>query len=195
MEKFINNSFPRSFFGSENKKARLGYNQYVQTASNNRVIIDVIRESLPEEGIFFQHQNSSIQIKVEDSYFDDLLPFIEENIFKEAFDLCKSSILAFSSKEVKEHSIDFSKIPLTASFKVEGCYGVEPIDRDDVAKVWFLLIASPDVEKLRLEYGLPKWVNHQPFYLLMGFEKYYFSFDDILKFDSHSLTIKRKTIR
>lgn len=195
MSENLTNSFPRSFFGAEKRKSRLGYDNQIQIASNNQIIMDVIQASLPQEGTFFQHQNGSIQIKIEDAYFDDLLPFIEENIYKEAFELCKSSVLAISSKEVKERSIDFSTFPLTSSFRITGCYGVEPLDRDDIAKVWFLLIESEELENLRTQHGLPKWVNHQPFYLLMGFEKYYFSFDDILKFDNHTLTIKRKTIR
>ncbi|MBM3202024.1 MAG: hypothetical protein FJZ56_06415 [Chlamydiae bacterium] len=181
MSDFVINSFPRRLFSSKENKGVIGLNQHIELASNNRVILEIIQASLPEEGLFFQYDDQSIQLKVDNGYFDDLLPLIEENIFSSTFDLCQSSILAFSSKEVEEKQIDLTLLPKSCKFQVKGCYAVEPIDREDVAKTWILLIGSEELEKLRLELGLSKWLLNQPFYLIMALEKYYRSFEEIFK--------------
>jgi hypothetical protein len=181
MCKFLTNSFPRRFFSTGKNKGLIGLNQQVQIASNNSIILEIIQASLPEEGKLFQHENLSIQLQIDNGYFEDLLPLIEENIFTSTFDLCKSSILVFTSQEVKEHRLDFTLLPKTCTFRVKGCYGIEPIDREDIAKTWILLIESEELEILRTAHGLSKWIYDQPFYLIMAIEKYYFSFEEIFK--------------
>lgn len=175
----INHSFPRCFFPSQERKAAIGYNQQVQIASNNKTILEIVQQSLSEVGHLFQHSDGSIQLEVDDSYFDDLLPLIDENILCPAFELCKSSILLFSAQEVLEYKIDFQTIAPTCNFRVEGCFGIEPLEREDIAKVWVLLIQSEEMEALRKAKGLSALVHNQPFYLLMGMEKYYYSLEDV----------------
>lgn len=183
-------SFPKCFFGDPaHLKPKTCQDERVYLANNNSIILEIIQNSLPEEGIFFQTETGSIQLKIDDHYFEDLLPLVEENIYASAYDLCSSSILAFTSEEVKMHHISLDSLPSTATFNVIGCYGREPFDNDEIAKVWFLHLMSSDIEMMRCQKGLSPKVRSQDPYLVMAMEKYYYSLEDILHKQNQKLII------
>lgn len=65
-------------------------------------------------------------------------------------------------------------------FTITGCYSVEPENWEEVERVWFLTIDSPELSLVRTKLGLePKIMNHD-FHITFAIQKRFFSIDDLL---------------
>jgi hypothetical protein len=77
----------------------------------------------------------------------------------------------FYSDEVKENKLEIKEIGEEISFKVGKMYSVEPKNWDEMERVWFLEIFSPELENLRKKYGLSKLVNGNQYHITVATKK------------------------
>lgn len=67
-------------------------------------------------------------------------------------------------KTIKELGKEFE-------FFIDGLHSVKPDGWDEVKKVYFLTVKSPELEKLRKRYGLTKKIKGHEFHITVGVEK------------------------
>lgn len=67
-------------------------------------------------------------------------------------------------EEIKELGKEFE-------FKTGNIYSVNPDGWDEMSSVWFMDIDSPDLEKLRQKYGLPKLIENHNFHISFAVKK------------------------
>ena len=78
-------------------------------------------------------------------------------------------ISAFLSEEVED--IDVKEIGQEFSFTLGKMVSLKPEGWNEMKKVWFLEVKSPELEKLRKKYDCPAKIHGHEFHITIGVEK------------------------
>jgi len=80
-------------------------------------------------------------------------------------------ISVFYGDEVNENKLEIEELGDEFEFKVGKMYSVEPEGWDEMERVWFLEVQSPQLEKLRAKYGLSKKLNGHEFHITCAIKR------------------------
>ena len=73
------------------------------------------------------------------------------------------------SEEVED--IDIKEVGKNFSFTLGKLVSLKPEGWDEMKKVWFFEVKSPELEKLRKKYNLPAKIHGHEFHITVGVEK------------------------
>lgn len=65
-------------------------------------------------------------------------------------------------------------------FTITGCYSVEPENWEEMKRVWFLTIHSPELEGIRTQLGLSPKIEDHEFHITFAVQKRYLKLTDVL---------------
>jgi len=124
--------------------------------------------SVPLKGTLEQTNDGFVYLNLSNDVIHGLFTLIdEEGIEKPPYDKGKynglgAHISVMNQDEFKEET-KIKEIGREFSFKLGKFYSTEPEGWDEMERVWFVSVISPELEKLRKKYGLPqtyKGLNH-----------------------------------
>jgi len=122
-----------------------------------------------------QSNDGYIYLKIDDNIFSsflNMIPFDKVISPKEVTEKSKdvgAHISVMKKKETEDLVIE--EIGNNFEFFVDGFQCVEPDGWDEVKKVYFLTVLSPDLENLRKKYKLNKKIDGHNFHITVGVEK------------------------
>ena len=112
--------------------------------------------SVPLKGILKQTDDGYIYLSVSNDVIHGLFSLIdEENIEKALYGDIGAHISVMNEDEFEEE-IKIGEIGKEFVFKLGKFHSTEPDGWDEMERVWFITCISPELEKLRKKYGLPK---------------------------------------
>jgi len=127
------------------------------------------------KGKLQQAKNGFVYLDLPDDLINGLFAIIDENnISKPPYNQKKynqigAHVSVIDEKEIKD--ITIKEVGKEFNFSLGALKSTTPKTWDDVEKVYFLQIDSPDLENLRNKYGLPKKLNGHEFHITVAVEK------------------------
>lgn len=110
-------------------------------------------------------------IDVPDSIIDGFLKMVESDVkkppyFTSAFNNVGAHISVFSSDEIEDRNI--SEVGQEFEYTLAGTKHLKPEGWDKMKQVYFLIIKSPELEKLRRKYKLPGKLHGHDFHITIA---------------------------
>lgn len=133
-----------------------------------------IKDNLQTTGTLEQADNGSLYVNVSDDYIKKLIPFIKSQgyvppPFFGGQNNHGAHITVIHPVEVENYKIgQIDEVGNTVSFKVKDCEVVKT-NRAGVDSVYMIVVDSPDLDKLRKKYGLPK--NKHEYHITVGVKR------------------------
>lgn len=128
-------------------------------------------------GKLLQTKNGFTYLDIPDSVVNALFALIDNNkIQKPPYDLKKynsigAHISVFDDKEISKNKLEIKEIGREFNFSLGELKSTKPEGWDEVDRVYFLNVYSPELEKLREKYGLPKLIKDHEFHITIAIEK------------------------
>lgn len=134
--------------------------------------------SVPLRGTLKQTDDGFVYLNLSNDVIHGLFTLIDdEGIEKPPYDKGKynglgAHISVMNQDEFKEET-EIKEIGKEFSFKLGKFYSTRPENWDEMDRVWFVSIISPELEKLRKKYGLPKTYQGKghDFHITIGVRK------------------------
>ena len=145
------------------KIATAGYYQKlteeaVCNGSGRRTVKVARKVSVPLKGVLKQQPNGWVYVNVSNDVIHGLYSLIaEEGVEKPPYfndGGVGAHISAIHESELKDK--EFKDVGREVTFKLGPMVSVEPEGWKDMERVYFIEVDSPDLEKIRQKYGLPK---------------------------------------
>jgi len=117
--------------------------------------------SVPLKGILKQTDDGFVYLDISNNVINGFFTLIdEEEISKPPYDLGKynglGAHISVMSQDEFDEPTDITEVGKEFQFKLDKMHSTEPDGWDGVERVWFLVVKSPELEKLRKKYKLPK---------------------------------------
>lgn len=134
-------------------------------------ILKYVEERLPQYGVL-KNSGSFLYLDVDDAYIHKLISLIQEEGFEEppyfgSPGLVGAHITVIYPDEMKKLVVGkIEECGQTLPFAVQGCEIVHPPRWQKIDEVYVIVLAAPELEKLREKYGLPK--QEFAFHLTIG---------------------------
>lgn len=132
---------------------------------------------MEHKGVLKQKSNGYLYLQVSRDFIKKIVPLVESpgKIVAPRFSSFKKSIGAhisvISEKEQVENEIwEIKEIGQEFNFTVTELRSAKVMRGDQMKKVWFLSVASPELERLRENYGLSSRLNDRDFHITIGLQ-------------------------
>ena len=157
--------------GTQNTK-----NWYSNNIYNNLIKLCNDSQDVWLSAKILQTSDGFVYADVPNSIFNAFLPLLndEPGVSKPPknerhFDDVGAHISVIKSREIKENNIIFNDIGRTIHYKMLGVRQVEnPDGWEEIEKVWFIAVESPDLEQLRTKYGLSPRIKDHLFHITLA---------------------------
>lgn len=133
-------------------------------------------ETVPLFGVLKQASDGYVYVDVSNNFIHGIFPLIKEKdiekppYFESKYQRVGAHISVMKSEEVEEIE-EIEEIGEEFTFKLGGLKSVEPEGWDDVERVWFIQVESPELEQLRKKYGFSKKLNGHEFHITVAVKK------------------------
>ena len=134
-------------------------------------------KSVPLTGTLKQTKDGFVYLKIPNNVINGLFACIdEENIQKPPYNIGKyksigAHISVMYGDEIKDEDVVIKEIGKDISFKLGKFYSTNPMGWDEMERVWFITVDSPELEKLRNKYKLSKKLNGHEFHISCAVRK------------------------
>jgi len=122
-----------------------------------------------------QTSDGFVYADVPNSIFNAFLPLLNDDGAEKPpknerhFDDVGAHITVIKSKEIEQNNIFFNDVGRTIHYKMLGVRKVEDPDGwDEIESVWFIAVESPDLEELRVKYGLTPRIKDHLFHITLA---------------------------
>ncbi len=126
-------------------------------------------------GCLKQTKDGFVYVDIPNSVFKGFLPLLdgaEKPPKDDKHEDIGAHITVIKKKEIKENDILFKDKDKEVKYTIKGLEEVEDPDGwDEMQKVWFVTVDSPDLEKIRKSYGLPSKIKNHNFHITVGVKK------------------------
>ena len=134
-------------------------------------ILSYIKQELTQYGIL-KNSGGFIYVDIDDEYIHKLVTFIQQEGFEEPpyfgnADLVGAHITVVYPSEVNQYGIGkIEECGEIIYFTPKECKIVIPPKWSNVKEVYFVVVESPEIERIRQKYGLPK--REYDFHITIG---------------------------
>jgi len=149
--------------------------EHYEKHKGRKQLLKYASKSLSLKGTLKQNGNGFVYVDVSNHYISSLFPLIKEKqIQKPPFfqkeDPIGAHIGVILAKEAKEKNLFefFEEKGKEISFEITGFYSVQPQTWNGVDKVWFLTVASKELELIREKYRLPTKMGSHDFTIVLA---------------------------
>lgn len=133
------------------------------------------------EGVLRQTQDGFVYVDIPNSIFDGFLPLLGGDLstagadgiqkpptHEKHFDV-GAHISVIKSKEIASMGLLFKDTGKKIRYVINGVKRVDgPDGWNEIETVWFLTVASPDLERLRQKYNLSPRIKDHDFHITLG---------------------------
>ena len=133
--------------------------------------------SVPLKGILRQTDEGFTYLKIPNNIVHGLFKLIDEKDIEEPpYDKGKykkigAHISVINGDEVEDDDLEIKEIGQEFNFELGEFYQTKPDSWEEMEKVWFVSVVSPELEKLRENYGLSKKLNGHDFHFTCAVRK------------------------
>jgi len=134
-------------------------------------ILEYIQGQLLHYGIL-KNSDKFIYVDVDNEYIHKLISFIQDDGFIEppyfgTSDLVGAHISVIYQEEMGKYNLDeIKECGNTISFIPKGCQIIRPVSWPEMEQVCFIVVESPELDRIRKKYGLPK--GEHEFHITIG---------------------------
>jgi len=134
-------------------------------------------ENVELKGELKQTKNGFVYLDLPNNLINGLFAIIDENnISKPPYNQKKynsvgAHVSVMYEDEVKDKNLEIKEIGEEFNFSLGELKSTKPEGWDEVDKVYFLQIDSPELQDLREKYGLSKKLNGHEFHITVAVEK------------------------
>ena len=119
-----------------------------------------------------QSKNGFTYLDIPDKVIDAMFLLIdEEGIKKPPYQSVGAHVSVFKEQEVNDKKLDIKELGQEFNFTMGEMKSTKPEGWEEVDRVYFLQIYSPELEKLREKYGLSKKLKGHEFHITIAIEK------------------------
>ena len=143
---------------------------WYKTAYKSRLV------SVPLKGTLKQTDDGFVYLNISNNVINGMYTLIdEEGIEKPPYDQGKynglGAHISVMSQDEFDEKTEISEVGKEFTFKLDKFYSTEPEGCDGMERVWFLAVESPELEKLRKKYKLPKTYQGHKFHITCAVRK------------------------
>lgn len=117
------------------------------------------------EGTLRQNKDKFVYLDCDDRISDSLRKMLTEDGIKKPPSDEGAHISVFYADEMEEHDLKIKELNKKFPFIIKEVYSVNPDGWDEMERVWFVKVISPELEALRQKYGLSKKLNGHEFHI------------------------------
>lgn len=134
-------------------------------------------EDVELKGKLKQTETGFVYLDLPNNLVNGLFAIIDENdISKPPYDQKKynsvgAHVSVMYEDEVKDKNLKIKEIGKEFNFSLGELKSTKPEGWDDISKVYFLQIDSPELQDFREKYGLSKKLNGHEFHITVAVEK------------------------
>lgn len=147
-------------------------------------IISYINSVLPIAGTLKQDARGFVYLDIANEYITSTIPFFNDSsidvppYFSGAFSEGAHIAIATPDEEKKL----FTPLPIgeAFSFTVTGCFKSTLLYDIKNKYVWYLTIASEELEEIRTSMGLTPLPNNETYYITIAYKKTFLSLNDLI---------------
>ena len=147
-------------------------------------ILSYISSILPLAGTLKQTNKGFLYLDIANEYITSIIPFFDDPSIDlppyYSGEFCDGAHIAIATPD--EEKKLFTPIPVgdAFSFSVTGCYRANLLFDVKNKYVWYLTIASEELQELRTSVGLSPLPNGESFYITLAYKKSFLSLNDLI---------------
>lgn len=136
-------------------------NSFAQEAPACAEILNYAKHQLPNCGIL-KNSEDFVYVDITDEYIHQLVTFIQKDGFEEPpyfgdRDLVGAHISVIYPDEIKKYGIrEIQECEKLIYFTPKECKIIHPPNWKEIDEVYFIVIEAPEIDRIRVNYGLPK---------------------------------------
>jgi hypothetical protein len=140
-----------------------------QVFYNSESILRIAQNELPHTGVLKEDRSGFVYLKVDDHYIDQLFPLLHNPEYRKPpyFRRPNAPGAHISVIYSDEHVHKIKELGQTFSFKILDITAVPPKTQEFVV----IQIESPELEALRVKYGLSPLLKGHPFHITIAKKK------------------------
>ncbi len=130
---------------------------------------------LPQKGILKQKDNGYLYLEVSPEFIASILPLIEApgkitppRHFKSKKGIGAHISVMYENEQILNEIWQIDELGQEFTFNVIELRTIKLQKDNRVKKLWLLAISAPELEKLRLSYGLPALLKGHDFHITIG---------------------------
>lgn len=144
---------------------------FAKEAPSFQEILNYIQTNLPHSGILKQAEGF-VYVDLDDEYIHKLVTFIHADGFEKPpyfgnSEVVGAHITVIYPDEMTKYGIgEIEECGKAIHFDPKNCQVVKPPNWEEIEEVYFIVVESPELDRFRVKYGLPK--REYDFHITIG---------------------------